>query len=101
MRIALLLLLSLCIGCNSDSLATLAGSVTFNGTPLKKGTLTLEPLSPGGTTAGTTIVDGQFKVASLKPGKYRVNISAEHDGPVILPGSPESKRAATPAEIAR
>jgi hypothetical protein len=55
------------------------GSVTFNGKPLKEGSIQFQPASTReATAAGGPIVDGKYSIAKsegLVPGKYQVIIS--------------------------
>jgi hypothetical protein len=55
------------------------GSVTFNGKPLKEGSIQFQPTSPREVTAaGGLIFDGKYAIAKsegLVPGNYQVIIS--------------------------
>ncbi len=76
-------------GCGSgDPLGRLpiAGTVQWEGSPLKTGTIRFEPFDtqPGDkrTAAGATIRDGKFALSSTEgvpPGKYSVAITASED----------------------
>jgi hypothetical protein len=56
------------------------GKVTFNGQPLKTGTVEFSPQGSGATTGGgATVTDGEFSIAAergLPPGTYLVRISS-------------------------
>lgn len=71
-----------------------SGVVTFQGTPLKTGSVTFVPIDPSlRTTGGSVVTDGKYQIPAaqgLSPGKYRVSFSAmdrEAIGPAI-PGDP-------------
>jgi len=76
-------------GCGSreDNLPRqpIAGTVTFDGAPLKAGTIQFYPATEKeGIAAGGFVVDGQFKVAQKEgpvPGKYSVMIFARDENP--------------------
>lgn len=81
-----LLIIALVSGCSSGEKAKftrnpLAGTVTLDGQPLPKGTITFEP-APGETMAtagGAAIADGKFELSQesgLVAGTYRVFISS-------------------------
>lgn len=55
------------------------GIVTLDGTPVANGTITFEPLSPGGHSSGATVTEGAYKIPperGLPPGEYLIRISA-------------------------
>jgi hemoglobin len=54
----------------------LSGTLTFDGKPLAKATLTLTPASGEPATAKTDD-DGKFTVAKLKPGSYVISIKSD------------------------
>jgi hypothetical protein len=57
----------------------ITGRVTLKGEPLKDGSIIFEPLEKQGTQSGCQIIHGDYKVPrqnGLKPGKYRVRITA-------------------------
>lgn len=60
--------------------AEVKGKVSFNGEPIKNGTINLKPLdTEGGRSAGGTITDGQYLIPEENGptfGKYRVEIFA-------------------------
>ena len=63
-------------GCSGSGPATIDGTVTLNGEPLKEGSVRFVPVdaTAGGTT-GATIKDGKFS-AEVPLGQMRVEISA-------------------------
>lgn len=68
----------ICGGCG-NARVPISGNVTFNGKPVDKGVITLEPADRNGPTTGGEIVDGKFKLignAAPLPGKKIVRISA-------------------------
>lgn len=89
------------VSCTSNSIGTLTGNVTFNNQPIRKGTISLMPESGNGSTAGGSIIDGKYTIKDLKPGRYRMTISLEPEGPIIMPDSPEAKKTYSKADIAR
>ncbi|HZN36427.1 MAG TPA: hypothetical protein VFB80_21505 [Pirellulaceae bacterium] len=71
-------------GCGMDSGATLTGSVTYEGTPLAKGSITLTPSDGKGPIAGGEITAGRYSISGLVPGKKQVQIAAaEESGPPL------------------
>src|SRR5687768_2170381 len=74
-------LLALC-GCKRDSGTSVSGMVTYNGHYLEKGHITFFPVEGADSTRGAEIVNGEFKVQDLTPGKKRVVVSATPDATV-------------------
>ena len=63
-------------GCSGSGPATVEGTVTLNGEPLKEGVVTFVPADPTASgTAGAPIKDGKFR-AEVPRGEMRVQISA-------------------------
>lgn len=57
----------------------LSGSVTLEGQPLSDATISFEPIDGQDSSSGSPIANGEYKIerkAGLKPGKYRVVITA-------------------------
>jgi hypothetical protein len=82
-------------GCGSE-LAPVKGQVTFDGKPLNAGTVTFYPVTDG-TPGYASVVDGNYAArtgtkAGLKPGEYRVTVTAY--GP--LPASSRFKEEPPP-----
>jgi protocatechuate 3,4-dioxygenase beta subunit len=79
MRLLVLLLFPLALAAQ-DNLCSVAGSVVnaLTGEPVRHAQVTLRRLdtAPGATSSATTDSSGNFAVAALEPGTYR--ISAEH-----------------------
>lgn len=70
------LLLSL-TGCAAKSdQGEVAGTVTFNGEPLKTGTIRFDPADGHTATANAIITDGKY-TAKMPPGEKRIAISAQ------------------------
>ncbi len=70
----------LCVlGCGpNDNRQALTGTVTWQGSALSKGVITLYPKG-NGSTVGCEIVDGKFSIDAVNgatPGNYRVEIIA-------------------------
>jgi len=71
-------------GCQMESGATLSGNVTYEGTPLAKGSITLTPSDGKGPIAGGEITAGRYSISGLVPGKKQVQIAAaEESGPPL------------------
>jgi uncharacterized protein (TIGR03067 family) len=73
-------------------LVPVEGKVTLNGKPLANATVEFVPVDKGGQKAtGTTNEEGKYKLKTLgkkggvRPGKYRVVISAKRGGRSIVP----------------
>lgn len=64
-------------GC-SDNLATVEGNVTFNGEPVSRGMINLEPVDGQGPSAGGNIEEGRFRIKSVHPGDKFVRITAAY-----------------------
>ena len=67
-------------GCAKTDRAAINGTVTLNGTPVEKGSITFRP-QPGtaSPSAGANITSGKFSIAAeqgLLPGTFRVEITA-------------------------
>jgi hypothetical protein len=71
--IGLVLLASLVVGgCQQSS--TVEGTVTYNGEPVKSGSIAFQPAGGGGSGFGAEIVDGKYVVKNAQPGKHTVLI---------------------------
>lgn len=70
-------------GCGSgDGLNRKAvkGKVTVNGTAVPNGSVSFEPLDPGGVGSGAVITSGEYSIAKkdgLPPGKYLVKLTGD------------------------
>ena len=69
------LLLPLLVACG-DSNATVSGNITFNGEPVNRGMISLEPVDGKGSTAGGSVEGGKFYIKGVLPGDKIVRISA-------------------------
>lgn len=69
------LLCLLLVGC-SDGLARVSGTVTFNGEPVSRGMINLEPVDGVGPMSGGSIEGGQYVIEQVTPGEKIVRISA-------------------------
>ena len=96
---ALIVLLATCVGCLSDSVGTVTGSVTYNGKPLEKGLITFSPKGDKGGTAGGDIVAGKYRVEKIVPAAYQASVAAVPEIKIIGPNDPEAKRTLSDAEI--
>ncbi len=60
-------------GCSKDNTARISGTVTLDGTPLEKGTISLSPADGRSPTAEAIITAGKYSVTTL-PGPKNVII---------------------------
>lgn len=72
---ALTVIVSALTGCG-DKLARVEGVVTFNGEPVSRGFINLEPVDGKGTVSGASVEDGKFLMNDVVPGEKIVRISA-------------------------
>ena len=66
------------IGCGGESGISVNGTVTYDGQPLKNGSVTFEPADGAGVGASATIEAGQFTLPAerkLKAGSYNVSVN--------------------------
>src|SRR5687767_10287779 len=69
-------LMGFTLGCSGDATdGTVTGSVTFDGQPLKSGTIRFDPTDGRTASADAIINDGKF-TAKSPPSEKRVSISA-------------------------
>lgn len=99
MRGLALIAMLLCAGCAGDTTGTVSGQVTFNGQPLEKGLISFSTQDGQGGTGGSEVLQGRYRVAELRPGKYFVHIAGQSTSPIITPGSPEAERKLSQQEI--
>src|SRR5262245_37074152 len=71
-------------GCGTESGAALSGSVTYEGMPVAKGSITLTPSDGKGPIAGGEITAGRYTLTGLAPGKKVVQITAAEETAVVL-----------------
>ena len=82
----LLLLLLLLPGCGTR--AVVSGRVTYDGKAVEKGFITFFPADGNGNTSGAEILQGEYRVDGISPGKKRVLVRAA-PRPVVLPATRE------------
>jgi hypothetical protein len=73
-----LIALVICVGCGS-SLATIEGTVTFDGKSIEEGVIVFEPTDGTGAVAGGNIQNGKYRLgpdSKLAPGSKIVRITA-------------------------
>jgi hypothetical protein len=95
--------LLLCNGCGSDRIP-LNGEITFDGTPVQKGSITLEPVDRQGATTGGEIVEGKYQLvgnAAPLPGMKIVRISAIRKTGRMIPAGPPMPPEAMTEEMIR
>jgi hypothetical protein len=80
-------------GCGSgERLASVSGSVTFEGQPIQNGYIVFEPTGGTGRPAGIAIVGGRYSLG-VAPGAHRVLITAfRPGGEVNYLGGPTQKQ---------
>lgn len=95
-------LVALVAGCSDGSLATVSGTVTLDGAPLDRGSVTFLPIGPGSGATASIQSDGTYQVrsgsvAGLPPGDYKITVRANAD-PTPNPGGgpPAPGRLITP-----
>ena len=96
-------LLLTCAGCGSD-LVTVEGKVTFDGQPVEKGSIVLEPADGQGSTAGGEIKDGEYVLSgdsAVQPGKKIVRITAVRKTGRKLEAGPPSPPGTIVEEVER
>ncbi len=64
-------------GCG-EKLARVEGTVTFNGEPVSRGMINLEPTDGKGSVYGASVEDGKFVIEDVLPGEKIVRISAAY-----------------------
>jgi hypothetical protein len=84
-------------GCGEDTGGRLpvSGNVTFQGSPLKTGTIEFE-LPDGSHRTGTTITDGKYSIPAsqgLIPGTYIVRVSSVESSEAAPAGPPGPESA--------
>lgn len=72
---------ALLAGCSDphDGRVAVSGTITLEGQPLSDATITFEPIDGQGSSSGSAVVNGEYKIerkSGLKPGQYRVVITA-------------------------
>lgn len=100
-----LLAIALVSGCSSGGdFASVTGSVTFDGKPVQRGTISFESTNAGGSAGGprrimTYIREGKYSFESTDgpaPGEHKVYISAfKSVGGSTAPAGKDGKQAAT------
>lgn len=81
MKRKLVLLCMLCVsisammGCG-NGLAHVEGQVSFNGDPVSRGMINLEPVDGKGQVTGSAVEGGKFSIDNVLPGEKIVRISA-------------------------
>jgi hypothetical protein len=72
--LVVLVILLAAVGCGSTSMTAVSGTVTFDGTPIEKGTISFYPVDRKSVSTGGSIVNGAYKV-DVPPGTMKVHIS--------------------------
>ncbi|MBQ2851726.1 MAG: hypothetical protein IJE77_14695 [Thermoguttaceae bacterium] len=83
------------VGCaKKDGLTPVKGTVTFDGEPIKDGSINFAPKGGPGTATGARIVDGKYE-ARVSPGKMAVTIEAQKKVPIENPTQEQIDRGIT------
>ena len=82
---------------------TISGEVTLDGTPIKEGAISFQPVEEGDLPSGAMILDGKYQT-DVTSGKKIVKISASNPDPTLGPDdvAPDlipAKYEETPLEI--
>ncbi len=99
-RLHLVLLLTVAAGCGPGNHATVTGTVTLNGKPLRTGTVTFHPSEAGPVAYGMIGMDGGYTLQTgtrpgLTVGRYVATVVATTDRP--SPGEELPGKLLTPA----
>ncbi|MBM83711.1 MAG: hypothetical protein CMJ78_24405 [Planctomycetaceae bacterium] len=76
-RLTLLFLAALTVGCGSKPAVSVSGQVIYDGEPVADGALRFDPLDGGGASGSSAIKDGKFSIPfekGLTAGKFKVAI---------------------------
>jgi len=101
-RIPQVCALAFCLGCGLGrdvGLAPVKGEISYQGTPLKDGTVSFVPAEEPRDSFGGLIRDGQYVIGNsevgygVPPGKYRVGVVAWKIWPDSDDSSPNGVRA--------
>ncbi len=90
--VALAGLLLVSTGCGNS--ASVSGKVTYNGQPVKVGSITFLPADGQGPSAGGVITDGAYQIEGMTPGEKNVEIKSAPDVPVIRTSQESADMAA-------
>ena len=91
------------VGCGGRHEATVSGTVTLDGQPLDRGTVTLHPTGGGAAAVGPIGSDGVYTIktgteSGLAPGEYTATVVANEDPiPSTTGGAPMPGALITPA----
>ena len=64
---------TLAVGCGGDNLIAISGTVTFDGEPVERGTISFLPVDGLGPTAAAIITNGEYHT-EVAPGEKRLEI---------------------------
>ena len=88
--------LPLAVGCGGDA-TVISGTVTYEGKPVDNGAITFLPVDGRGPSAGGPIVNGNYRVAGLKPGEKIVQIVGVKAVPFVRSSEEMARMAAEAA----
>lgn len=74
-------ILLLSVGCEQST--SVEGTVTLNGEPIKKGSISLRSVDGTGPSIGAMIVDGHYSIPEAAPGTRVAVITAVREGQAI------------------
>lgn len=86
------------VGCGDSSLGTVSGTVSYEGTPIEKGSINFLPTDGKGASAGGEIVAGKYEVAEVPPGPKIVEVIAVKDVQYAVSSADMAARAAEAAK---
>jgi hypothetical protein len=72
---ACVMLACVAVGCG-PSKATVTGTVSFNGQPVERGSISLFPVDGKGSANGGTIEKGRYEIRDVAPGEKIVQLTA-------------------------
>jgi hypothetical protein len=88
-------------GCGAGNTATVTGKVTYDGQPVESGFITFFPDDQRGSTAEGEIINGEYAVSNLTPGKKRVFISITEQVEPLTSNVTKSREEANAQRLAK
>ena len=89
------------VGCGAGGKAKVTGRVTLGGQPVENGYITFFPEDNHGTTAMTEIVEGDYKIGDLVPGKKRIYVTITGQGESVTEDAPPAGKSRREANAER
>ena len=86
-------------GCSDKKTGEVSGTVSVDGKPVEKGSISFIPVDGNGTTSGSEIKNGKYTVLNASPGTMKVQIRVPvATGKKKLYDTPDSKTRETFSE---